>query len=256
MKMSPATKMMVMSDRYKKAGQNSGEQRNGSHQGQSYHSGGYQDTSVRGRQEDGMERRYSDDPRMRGEQDPYATRGMGGVWSGQRDSGMGDRRGRREEPRDDQRRRSMNRREQYDDDDDDDDDYGGRGKPQRMYAAGMAWIDSEEDAHEKKRHKEHKEVDEECAMEWVRGMKAVDGTPMPKYKPEQAEQLRKAHCPECKEWEFFAAMNMMYADYSEVAKKLGINRDDYYALMAKAFLTDEDAAPHKLATYMEEIPKK
>ena len=244
MKMSPATKMMVMSDRYKKSGEKA-EQRNGSHQGQSYHDDAYRDTSVRGRQEGGMDRRYSDDPRMRGERDPHATRGMGEDWETYAAWGMGGTQN--------GQRHGMKRREQYDDDDDED-DYGAREKPKRMYAAGMAWTGDDEDE-PKHKHKAHKEVDEECAMKWVQKMEPIDGTSMPKFKPEQAEQLRKAHCPECKQWEFFVAMNMMYADYAEVAKKLGVNRDDYYALMAKAFLLDDDAKPGKLAKYMEEIAK-
>ena len=137
---------------------------------------------------------------------------------------------------------------------DDDEEYGGN----RMYAAGMAWTDPKKDKkHHKERHEDHEEeVDEQTAMEWVHGMKAADGSQMPRYKHEQAEQMRKAYCPECEEWEWFTAVNMMYADYSEAAKKFNVNRDEFYALMAKAFLMDEDAAPHKLARYMEEIPKK
>lgn len=143
----------------------------------------------------------------------------------------------------------------------DDEDYGSSGSPQRMYAAGMAWTDpsfGKKGGHDNKRYgsEEHKEIDEECAMKWVRKMKAADGTAMPKWRPEQVEQLRKAHCPECKEWEYFVAMNMMYADYGDVAKRMNTNKDEFYALMAKAFLMDEDAGPHKLARYMEEIPKK
>ena len=131
--------------------------------------------------------------------------------------------------------------------DDDEEEYG---KPQRMYAAGMAWMDPE---HGKK---DHKEVDEECAMKWMHGMKNADGSQSPHFKPDMAEQLRNAYCPDCKKWEWFVAVNMMYADYGEVAKKMGVDRDEYYAHMAKAFLMDEDAGPHKLAKYMETIPKK
>ncbi len=138
------------------------------------------------------------------------------------------------------------RKPEYDEDDEEE-----RGKPQRVYAAGMAW--SEQD--KGKKH-EPKEVDEECAMKWVKAMQGPDGTQMPRFKPDLADQMRQAYCPECKKWEWFVAINMMYADYSEVAKKLGVDRDEYYAHMAKAFLMDEDAGPHKLAKYMEEIPKK
>lgn len=194
MKMSPATRMMVMSDRYKKAGD--GDRQRGG----------------RGEME---QPRYNED---------YVGRK---AWERQH---MGYGHG--QWPRDD-----------------DDDEYGG--KPQRMYAAGMAWTDGHEHDHKK----EHKEVDEECAMKWVHDMKAADNSQMPHFRPDLAEQMRKAHCPDCKPWEWFTAINMMYADYVEAAKKLGVNRDECYALMAKAFLMDEDAKPGKLAKYMEEIPK-
>ena len=51
------------------------------------------------------------------------------------------------------------------------------------------------------------------------------------------------------------ALNMMYADYSEVAKKFGADKPEFYTCMAKAFLEDPDAGEGKLAKYMEHIPK-
>lgn len=98
-------------------------------------------------------------------------------------------------------------------------------------------------------------VDEHTAHEWVRKMQAADGSRGGKFKPEQAEQLRATNCPECKRWEFYVAINMMYADYCEVAKKLNVDRADFYACMAKAFLCDEDAGENKLRKYMETIPE-
>lgn len=40
---------------------------------------------------------------------------------------------------------------------------------------------------------------------------------------------------------FFAAMNMMYSDYCAVARMFGVDRPDFYAQLAKAFLLDKDA---------------
>lgn len=40
---------------------------------------------------------------------------------------------------------------------------------------------------------------------------------------------------------FFAAMNMMYSDYCAVARMFGVDRPDFYAQLAKAFLMDKDA---------------
>ena len=50
-------------------------------------------------------------------------------------------------------------------------------------------------------------------------------------------------------------MNMVYSDYSKVAKKLNVSNIDFYAEIAKAFLDDQDAAPDKLARYYEFVVK-
>lgn len=50
-------------------------------------------------------------------------------------------------------------------------------------------------------------------------------------------------------------LNMMYSDYAPVGKKLGVNRDEFYAGLARAFLMDKDAGKHKLAKYMDSIPE-
>lgn len=103
-------------------------------------------------------------------------------------------------------------------------------------------------------HKHHEDmsqpVDEHTARKWVQKMDGGE-----KFKPEMVEQLRNAHCPHCEKWEFYTAINMMYSDYCEAAKKLGVDRADFYALMAKAFLEDADAGEHKLRKYMETIPE-
>lgn len=93
-------------------------------------------------------------------------------------------------------------------------------------------------------------VDEHTARKWVQKM---DGGQ--KFTPEQADQMRNAHCPDCDRWEFYVAMNAMYSDYCETAKKMGTDKADFYALMAKDFLKDKDAKPNKLRRYMESVAK-
>lgn len=93
-------------------------------------------------------------------------------------------------------------------------------------------------------------VDEHTARHWVSKMEGGE-----KFKVDQADQLRQAHCPGCDKWEFYVALNMMYSDYCEAFKKLGMDRVDAYVMMAKSFLEDKDAGPHKLRKYMETIPK-
>lgn len=100
------------------------------------------------------------------------------------------------------------------------------------------------------------EFDEEKAKKWVRGMQNGDGSAGEHFKAEHAEQLRTAHCPQCEKMEFWAALNMMYSDYCEVAKKMNVDRPEFYACMAKAFLMDKDAGEGKLAKYMKYVAGK
>ena len=156
----------------------------------------------------------------------------------------------------DRREGAESHREHYDDDDYDDRHKGGRNREKwndrEMIATGSAWINPGRGGH----GWEYQPVDERQAMEWVHGMQSPEsGRPMPAFKPEEAEALRKAHCPECDKWEFFVALNMKYSDLYEAAKKLNMDKPEFYAHMAKAFLCDKDAGPHKLQKYMEIIPK-
>lgn len=148
-------------------------------------------------------------------------------------------------------RRRRDRRGRYmmggmDVDDDDDDKYRLRGG---KMVAGAVWSEDDD------KHHGHWKVDERKAMEWTRKMRNPDGSAGPHFKPELAEQLRAAHCPKCDRWEFFVALNMMYADYCEVAKKFAADKPEFYVCMAKAFLEDPDAGEGKLAKYMEYIPE-
>ena len=99
-------------------------------------------------------------------------------------------------------------------------------------------------------HEWAKPVDEHTARMWVSEMDGGE-----KWKPEQIEQLRQTMCPECAKWEFYVAINAMYSDYCETAKKMGMDKPDFYASLARDFLMDKDAGPHKLRKYMETIPK-
>lgn len=100
------------------------------------------------------------------------------------------------------------------------------------------------------------ELDEVKARRWVESMHNADGSKGGIFRPEQAEQYRTAQCPNCDKTEFWAAMNMMYSDYCAVAKKMNVDRPEFYAHMAKAFLMDEDAKDGKLALYAKYIAGK
>ena len=93
-------------------------------------------------------------------------------------------------------------------------------------------------------------VDEQTARKWVMKMDGGEH-----FKIEQTDQMRASMCPDCDRYEFYVAMNAMYSDHCESAKKRGLDKPDYYADLAKDFLKDSDAKPHKLRRYMEHIAK-
>lgn len=95
----------------------------------------------------------------------------------------------------------------------------------------------------------------EMAKEWTAAMQNEDGTHGPHWTMEQTKQVMAQKGIECDPTEFFVAMNMIYSDYCEVAKKLGVNTVDFCAKMAKAFLDDKDSQPDKLSLYYEYIVK-
>lgn len=93
------------------------------------------------------------------------------------------------------------------------------------------------------------------AKEWTSEMENFDGTHGAHWTLEQAKQVMAQKGIECDPVEFWVALCMMYSDYGEVAKKLGVNTIEFYACMAKAFLDDPDAADDKLARYYEYVVK-
>lgn len=136
-------------------------------------------------------------------------------------------------------------------------DYDDR-EDERYEGGGGRYAGNFRHSQNSREHETDKEVkfDEHKAKEWVARMKNNDGTTGEHFKAEHAEQMRNAHCPDCDKMEFWAAMNMMYSDYCDVAKKMNIDRPDFYAHMAKAFLMDKDAGEGKLARYMKYIAEK
>lgn len=93
-------------------------------------------------------------------------------------------------------------------------------------------------------------------VSWVNSMENADGTHGGHWPMEQTEQVRKQKNIDCDPLMFYAAMNMMYSDYCKVAEKAGVSSVDFYVYMAKAFLDDKDAKPHKLARYYHHIAEK
>lgn len=102
---------------------------------------------------------------------------------------------------------------------------------------------------------EHLPITQQTAMEWTSKMENVDGTKGPHWTMEQTKQVMAQNGIECDPLEFNIAINMMYSDYVAVAKKMGVDKTDFYAAMAKAFLDDPDAGPDKLSHYYEYVVK-
>ncbi|MBD5099517.1 MAG: hypothetical protein HDT35_08260 [Clostridiales bacterium] len=106
--------------------------------------------------------------------------------------------------------------------------------------------DSEEAA---QAHTSVHSMDKQDAESWVDHMKNADGSIGAHWPMDKTEQVRAQRGLNCDPVKFWAAMNMMYSDYCEAAKKNNASTVDFFADMAKAFLDDADARPDKLARY-------
>ena len=93
------------------------------------------------------------------------------------------------------------------------------------------------------------------ADDWVKKMQNEDGSKGPHWRMDQVEQIMRQKNIQCDPAEFFAAVNAMFSDYSEVAQKHGVNKQDFYIDMAKAFLEDKDAVKDKAAAYYMYVVK-
>lgn len=102
-------------------------------------------------------------------------------------------------------------------------------------------------------HQENgKHLTREKAERWVRGMHGGDHRGG-KWTYEEIKQYASSYgvTGEQKVIDFFAVMNAMYSDYHKVARMFGVDKTDFYAELAKAFLDDEDAVDGKAAVYYE-----
>lgn len=98
-------------------------------------------------------------------------------------------------------------------------------------------------------------LDERTAHEWSKKMKNADGSTGAHWTKEQVKPYMNQVGYQGDEIEFWIIMNAMYSDYCKIAKKYGVDRPEYYAEIAKAWLDDKDAVPDKAAAYYECIVK-
>lgn len=95
----------------------------------------------------------------------------------------------------------------------------------------------------------------QIAEEWASKMQNEDGTTGPHWSMDQVKTVMQQRGIDCDLPEFYAALNMIYSDYVNVAKKLGISNIDFYVGMAQAFLDDKDAGKDKLLRYYRNVVK-
>lgn len=117
---------------------------------------------------------------------------------------------------------------------------------QRQQGIGMAkWAEDNE----------HLTLDE--AEEWVQGMKGEDGKTGGRWPYHEIKQYAANFGIQGEEQivEFYAVMNALYTDYCKVAKKHGVDKVDFWADLAKAFIHDKDAKSGKVKMYYECIAK-
>lgn len=99
----------------------------------------------------------------------------------------------------------------------------------------------------------------EDAMRWAEHMQNADGTTGPHWTMDQTSAVADASgIPhDIPRWAWGVAMNMMYSDYYDVARKFGVNVPEFYAELARAFLMDKDGPgpEEKLCAYYRCIVK-
>lgn len=102
---------------------------------------------------------------------------------------------------------------------------------------------------------EDTEFTREDAEKWVSHMENEDGTTGARWTMEQTDAVANVAGVHVDKLTFWACLNMMYSDYYSVAAKYGLDRPEFYADLAKAFLMDKDAGgpEEKMAGYYHGI---
>lgn len=112
--------------------------------------------------------------------------------------------------------------------------------------------------HEEDESAEHISLDD--AQRWVASMEWIDPKTRTKKKgPRWTYEEIKQYADnfgvkgESEVIDFFAAINAMYTDYVGVATKFGLDKPEFYAELAKAFIHDKDAEDGKIRRYYQYI---
>lgn len=99
------------------------------------------------------------------------------------------------------------------------------------------------------------------ARAWVAAMENEDGTTGEHWTVDETSAAARSIGVDLSEvgtavW--YAAMNMVYSDYYGVVREYGMDRPDFYAKLARAFLMDKDAGgpKRKISAYYRCIARK
>lgn len=84
-------------------------------------------------------------------------------------------------------------------------------------------------------------------------MKNEDGSFGAHWDLEQTRVYMESRGVDCEVWKWAAVMNMMYSDYCKAARKNSVDRPEFYADLAAAFLEDKDASEDKAGRYYHNI---
>ena len=130
----------------------------------------------------------------------------------------------------------------------------GRAEEVMVYADAICALHKLDDDHFRESTK-MMEFTREDAEKWVSHMENEDGTTGTHWPMGQTDAVANITGVDMKPFIWNTAMNMMYSDYYSVAAKYGLDRPEFYADLAKAFLMDKDAggAEAKMAGYYHGI---
>ena len=133
----------------------------------------------------------------------------------------------------------------------------GRAEEITVYADAICALHKLDDDHFREAAKMI-EFTEEDAKAWTARMENEDGTTGPRWTMGQTDAVANVAGVHVDKLTFWACLNMMYSDYYSVAAKYGLDRLEFYADLAKAFLMDKDAGgpEEKMAGYYHGVVKR
>ena len=111
---------------------------------------------------------------------------------------------------------------------------------------------------DQKGHAEHhgRELDMQTAKEWAQKLESEDGSKGARWTIEQVKPLMMQVKFSGNPLEFWIIMNSLYSDFCKMAEKYEVDTPEFFAEMAKAWLEDKDAKPHKAMLYYDCIVKQ